>query len=159
MIRFQTEKAEIMTSEGLEKLDAWQKAREFANAIYRDVIPLLPSEEKYNLASQLRRAATSIPANIAEGYGRFYYQSNIQFCYNARGSLEETLSHLILGHDQGYINEKLFLTLKERGNNLVCLINGYIAYLKRSKHGENEPGSPGSIKDEQQDYGIGSFED
>lgn len=148
-----------MTSEGLEKLETWQKAREFANAIYREVMPLLPPEEKYNLASQMRRAATSIPANIAEGYGRFYYQSNILFCYNARGSLEETLSHLILAHDLGYINEKQFLTLKEKGNNLVLLINGYVAYLKRSKHGENEPGSPGFIKDEHQDYGTDSNED
>lgn len=141
-----------MTTEGLERLEAWQKSREFTNAIYRDVIPLLPPEEKYNLTSQLRRAATSIPANVAEGFGRFYYQSNIQFCYNARGSLEETLSHLIIAHDLGYINEKQFLTLKEKGNNLVHLINGYVAYLKRSKQGENEPGSPVIIKDEHQDY-------
>ena len=87
--------------DGLQTLEAWRKSREFAMEIYKQIIPCLPTEEKYNLASQLRRAATSIPANIAEGYGRYYYQSNIQFCYIARGSLEEAKSHLILARDLG----------------------------------------------------------
>jgi four helix bundle protein len=124
------------------------KARDYANIIYREVIPLLPADEKYNLISQIRRAATSIPANIAEGYGRFYYQSNIQFCYNARGSLEELLSHLVLSHDFGYINNAMFEKVIAQGNNLDLLLNGYITYLRKTKQGEKEFNSHKSIQEE-----------
>jgi four helix bundle protein len=143
-----------MSTDGLVKLQAWQKSREFANSVYREIIPILPIDEKYNLVSQLRRAATSIPANIAEGHGRFYYQTNIQFCYIARGSTEEALSHLIIAHDQGYIPDLIFSRIVEQGNNLIQLINGYIAYLKKSKHGENEPGSPKTINEDPGIYEI-----
>ena len=141
-----------MTTTGLERLNAWLKAREYALLIYREVIPLLPPEEKFNLNSQIRRAAVSIPANIAEGYGRFYYQANIQFCYNARGSLEELLSHLILSHDLGFLSDELFNRVSSIGNNLVILINGYIAYLKKTKQGEKEAGFQGMIKEESKLY-------
>jgi len=50
----------------------------------------------------------SIPANIAEGYGRYYYQDNVRFCYIARGSLEETLSHLVLAHELNYISTNTY---------------------------------------------------
>ncbi len=127
-----------MTTTGLERLNCWVKARDYAKVIYREVLPLLPADEKYNLNSQIRRAATSIPANIAEGYGRYYYQSNIQFCYNARGSLEELLSHLVLSRDFGYINNDVYEKVIEQGNNLDLLLNGYITYLRKTKQGEKE---------------------
>jgi len=127
-----------MTQEGLERLDAWRRAREFALEIYRVVIPIMPAEEKYNLTDQIRRAAISIPANIAEGYGRYYYKSNVQFCYNARGSLEELISHLVMAHDLGYVNDDNFVDIMGKANNLAKLINGYIAFLKREKAGEKE---------------------
>jgi four helix bundle protein len=57
----------MTTTDGLQKLETWIKSRDFALEVYKKVLPVLPSEEKYNLSSQLRRAATSIPANIAEG--------------------------------------------------------------------------------------------
>ena len=94
-----------MSIKSLETLEAWKKAKEFALRVYREVLPLLPSEEKWNLNQQLRRSSNSIPANIAEGYGRFYYQDNIRFCYNTRGSLEETLSHLMMCYELKYIPE------------------------------------------------------
>ncbi len=141
-----------MTTTGLERLNCWVRAREYANLIYHDVLPLLPVEEKYNLNSQMRRAAASIPANIAEGYGRFYYQSNIQFCYNARGSLEELISHLVLSHDFGYINNTVFEKAIAQGNNLDLLLNGYITYLRKTKQGEKEFNSQKSIHEEQAIY-------
>lgn len=141
-------------ADGLEKLEAWQISREYANFIYREVIPLLPLEEKFNLASQLRRAAASIPANIAEGYGRFYYQSNIQFCYVARGSVNEGLSHLFLAHDQNFIPDSVFYAAKNNGERLIQLISGYIAYLKKAKLGENESSFHKVIKEELYPYEI-----
>ena len=142
-----------MTLEGLERLDAWRRAREFALEIYRVVIPLMPVKEKYGLTSQLRRAAISVPANIAEGYGRYYYLSNVQFCYNARGSLEEIISHLTLAHDLGYMDDDIFLKIITKANNLTKLINGYISFLKREKAGEKDTVL---VKDEQRIYVTGN---
>lgn len=126
---------------GLEGLQAWQKAMAFAKRIYSDELPLLPKEEKWAMASQLRRAATSIPANIAEGYGRYYYQEGVRFCYIARGSLDETFTYITLARDSGYLSEELFTELNSELLGLKRVIHGYVAYLKKSKPGANEPGA------------------
>ena len=83
-----------MTVMNLDQLDVWKRARDFAVIIYKQVVPLLPTSEKYNLTDQLKRAATSVAANIAEGHGRYHYLDNVRFCYIARGSLAEIQSHL-----------------------------------------------------------------
>jgi four helix bundle protein len=142
-----------MNEKSLETLEAWSKSKEFCLRIYRDVLPLLPAEEKWNLNQQLRRSALSIPANVAEGYGRFYYQDNVRFCYNARGSLQETLSHLIIASEMKFIPQALSDSLKQDAEKLTQLINGYVGYLKRRKHGANEPGANHSIHDENALYG------
>ncbi len=136
----------------LEQLAVWRKAKGFAVEVYA-VLSKLPAEEKWGLNSQLRRAVQSIPANIAEGAGRYYYQETIRFCYIARGSLEETLSHLILAHELDYLPDEVFTKLAEDGEEVVRMLNGYIAYLKRSRVGENEPGAH-SIKEESQEYDV-----
>jgi four helix bundle protein len=138
----------MMSIKGLESLEAWCKSKEFSLRIYREVLPVLPSEEKWNLNQQVRRSALSIPANIAEGYGRYYYQDNVRFCYIARGSLEETLSHLVITHEMDYIPTSLFDSLEQDGEKLLQLINGYIGYLKRSKQGRNEPGAGLSVHED-----------
>jgi len=135
----------VMSVKSLETLETWCKARDFALRVYREVLHLLPPEEKWSLNQQLRRSANSVPANIAEGYGRFYYQDNVRFCYNARGSLEETLSHLVICREMKYIPENLFQSLEQDGEKLTQLINGYIGYLKRSKQGQIEPGSQHAV--------------
>jgi four helix bundle protein len=124
----------------LERLDVWRKAKDFAKEVY-STLGGLPAEEKWGLNSQLRKAAQSVPANIAEGVGRFYYQETISFCYIARGSLEETISHLILTHELGYLSEDRFKKMMQDSDALLQLINGYIAYLKRTRIGESEPGA------------------
>jgi len=134
-----------MSSEGLARLDVWRKAKEYALLVYKEALPKLPPEEKWNLSQQIRRAAQSIPANIAEGYGRFYFQETIRFCYVARGSLDETLSHLALAFELGYLPEPSYGLLIKTGDDLIKLINGYIAYLKKVRLGASEPGSPNSI--------------
>lgn len=141
-----------MSISGLEKLDVWCRARDLAVRIHREILPLLPPEEKYALAQQLRRASQSIPANIAEGHGRFYFQDNVRFCYIARGSLEETLSHIVYAYKVNYISETLHESLAIDGENLNRLINGYIGFLKKSKQGANEPGSNYPVREMQSDY-------
>lgn len=148
-----------MSIKSLEILEVWKRAKEFSLRVYREVLPLLPSEEKWNLRQQLRRSSSSIPANIAEGYGRFYYQEIIRFCYIARGSLEETLSHLVLCCELKYLPKPVFDSLEQDGEKLTQLINGYIGYLKRSKQGQNEPGANHSIREDIVSYDINSSED
>jgi four helix bundle protein len=144
-----------MSIKSLETLEAWKKAKEFALRVYREVLPLLPPEEKWNLNQQLRRSSLSIPANIAEGYGRFYYQDNVRFCYIARGgSLEETLSHLVVAYEMKFTPQPIFVSLEQDSEKLTQLINGYIGYLKRSKQGQNEPGANHAVSEDIALYDI-----
>jgi len=143
-----------MSISGLEKLDAWCKARDFAVRINKEVLPLLPPEEKWSLNQQLRRSSQSVPANIAEGHGRFYFQENVRFCYIARGSLEETLSHIVYAQKVGYISETLYKSFAVDGENLNRLINGYIGFLKKSKQGANEPGANYSVREISPDFAV-----
>src|SRR5918996_3038262 len=85
-----------------EDLEVYQIAREFRKAMYR-VARRLPEEEKYALASQVRRAAVSLTNNIAEGHGRFHYLEQIKFMLQARGSLEELLDDLNVCEDEEYL--------------------------------------------------------
>ncbi len=141
-----------MSISGLEKLDVWCKAMGFAVRVNKEVLPALPQEEKWSLSQQLRRASQSIPANIAEGHGRFYFQENVRFCYIARGSLEETLSHIVYANKVSYLSETLCKNLATDGENLNRLINGYIGFLKKSKQGINEPGANFVVREFSSDY-------
>src|ERR1051325_10600797 len=130
-----------MSTEGLSRLKVWVRAKDFAISIYKRVLPFLPVEEKWNLNQQLRRASLSISANIAEGYGRFYYQDNVRFCYMARGSLDEVLSYITFAHEMNFIPKELYQELTTEGDEIDKMLNGYISYLKKSKQGANEPGA------------------
>jgi four helix bundle protein len=120
-------------NQGLESLEIWRKAVDYAVDICQHVIPFFPQEEKWALASQLRRSVQSIPANIAEGYGRYNFQETIHFCYIARGSMAETKTHLIFAFRMGYINEEIFSRYLNQLNDLGRMTNGYIAHLRKQK--------------------------
>lgn len=148
-----------MSIQGLKRLQVWVRAKGFALKVYKQVLPLLPPEEKWNLNQQLRRSSLSISANLAEGYGRFYYQDNVRFCYNARGSLEETLSHLVFAFEAGFIPEMLYKEFEAEGEEIEKMLNGYISYLKNSKKGANEPGANHAIREETMPYDAEPIED
>ena len=114
-------------------LDVYNIARELRKEIF-ELIKVFPSEERYQLSNQLLRASRSITANIAEGYGRFHYKDNIRFCRLARGSLYETLEHLITAFDCNYIDEETFLKFEEKVTMIMKKLNGYISYLKNKNH-------------------------
>ena len=117
-------------------LEAWKKARDVKLFFYRRVVPHLPSEERYNLSEQIRRAAISITANLAEGYCRFHYGEAIQFYRTARGSVYELKDHLISCLDLEFIDEKIY----DEGLSLIedakRTINGYIKYTRQKKNSE-----------------------
>ena len=112
-----------------EDLEAWQKGRQLRKDLSQ-LARKLPSSEKFRLADQLLRASRSVTANIAEGYGRFHYQENIQFCRQARGSLFELLDHLSVAYDEEYISEKKLVEVKEQIFEVIRMLNGYVKYLK-----------------------------
>ena len=85
-----------------EKLDLWKKAVEFVVSIYR-VTEGFPKEEKFGLTSQLRRAAVSIVANIAEGAGRRSTKEFRQFLSHSQGSASEVDTELVIAHRLGYL--------------------------------------------------------
>ena len=78
----------------------------------------------------------------------------MRFCYIARGSLEETLSHIVYAYEVNYLSETLYKNFVVDGENLNRLINGYIGFLKKSKQGANEPGANYTVRETPADYTI-----
>ena len=117
-----------------EDLDVYQVAREFRKAMY-GVTRRLPDIEKFELASQVRRAAVSLTNNIAEGHGRYHFMEQIKFTLYSRGSLEELLDDLNVCEDERYLPPDEVAKLKAQGWRVHQLLNGYIRYLRNRKAG------------------------
>jgi len=119
---------------GVEKfsdLQVWQDAHQLVLRVY-DITRRFPNEEKFGLVSQMRRAALSIPANIAEGFKRRGLQDKIRFYNTAEGSLEELKYFFIVSKDLNYIDSNADeLT---RADTVGRLLNGLIASTERRKH-------------------------
>jgi len=119
-----------------EDLDTYKAARNFRKAMYA-VTRRLPDFEKFELASQIRRAAVSLTNNISEGHRRFHYLEQIKFMLQSRGSLEELLDDLNVCEDENYLPNPEISKLKEQAWGVHKLLNGYIRYLRSRK--ANEP--------------------
>lgn len=119
---------------GFEDLDAWKLARQLMLECH-ELADELPSKERYDLASQIRRSSKSVMANIAEGYGRYHYAGSLRFYYIARGSLDETINHIITAHDLDYIDDTRFRELYDSGREAERMLNGYINYIRKRKSG------------------------
>lgn len=113
-------------------LDVWKAARDLRRRIYA-IVRLLPDHERYNAASQMRRAALSVTNNIAEGHGRYHFQETIQFLRQSRGSLEELLDDLTLCEDESYIAVAEIRATENEISRVRALLNGYVRYLKQKK--------------------------
>jgi len=96
------------------------------------LIKTLPDFEKYELVSQIRRASRSVTHNIAEGYGRYHYKENSQFCRVSRGSLYELLDQLLTAQDEGYIGEEKYKNMRLKIVECITVLNGYINYLNKA---------------------------
>ena len=113
-------------------LEVWKSARELRKEIYK-IVKNLPEIEKFGLNTQMCRAAVSVTANIAEGYGRFHFKETVQFARHARGSVYELHDHLITCIDQNYIEESVFEEIvKSWIEKTIQLLNGYIRYLNKA---------------------------
>jgi len=122
-----------MSLKSFEDLECWKAARELRIFVSQNILPTFPIDEKYALTSQLKRSSRSVSDNIAEGFGRYHYQENIQFCRIARGSLTESLNQVITALDENYIEEDLLQKFRERFERTKAILNGYINYLAKTK--------------------------
>ena len=93
-----------MKYNSFEEMVVWQKAMDLAVRIFK-LTEKLPRKEDYGLTSQIRRAALSVPGNIAEGFGRKHTEDKLNFYYDSRGSLAETKNHLIYGKKVDYFTQ------------------------------------------------------
>src|SRR5258706_12838854 len=110
-------------TKSFEELIVWQKAHQFVLAVYK-LTENFPKHEMYGLTSQLRRAAVSIAANIAEGYKKKDFKNKINFLNIAESSLQECRYYIILANDLNYINDK------KLNNNLDEIARLLSAYAK-----------------------------
>jgi four helix bundle protein len=115
-----------------EELECWKACAEVRRFIIA-LIKRYPKEEKFALIDDMKRAARSTTHNIAEGFGRFHYQENIQFCRQSRGSLYELIDQLITSKEEGFIQDTEYNKGRDLISKALSLLNGYINYLIRRK--------------------------
>jgi four helix bundle protein len=116
-----------------ENLDCWKACRD-VRLLIMDMANKFPKREKYDLTDNITRAARSTTRNIAEGFGRYNYQENIQFLRISRGSLYEVLDDLGTAEECGYIKTDDRQNAKKLIEKAIRLVNGYIRYLKKEKN-------------------------
>jgi four helix bundle protein len=118
--------------ENYRDLIAWQKAKALALEVYICTREF-PRAETYGLTSQMRRAAISIPSNIAEGKGRYSPKELVQFLHHARGSLLELETQLEIAHELGYIEQFTFKRIEVQTRELGRVLNGLIQRFQPQK--------------------------
>jgi four helix bundle protein len=112
-----------------KNLEVWKKSHDFTLAIYK-VTNSFPVAEQYALVSQLRRASSSIGANISEGCGKRTQKDFASFLYNSLGSVKECENHLLLSKDLGYIKEQEFAELILQAEQIGKMLNALIKQVQ-----------------------------
>ena len=137
--------------ESFEDLNCWKACRNVRKYVMK-LIKKFPPDEKYALIDGMRRASRSTTENIAEGFGRYHFQENIQFCLHSRGSLHELIDQLITALDEEYITEREYAEGKMLINKALGLLNGYINYLRKAK--SNSKASSNRMQEDIDAYNI-----
>lgn len=122
-----------MAYQNFEELEVWKKARELKIEISQ-LVKTFPADEKYRLVDQLIRCSRSINTQIAEGHGRRTWPDRLRFCVIARGSLSETLNHLIDALDENYLTPEELNYYRNKITEVEKLLNGYINYLEKKSN-------------------------
>lgn len=119
-----------MTVQSHKDLIAWQKSIDLVAEIY-EATKAFPKDEIYALTNQLRRAAVSVPSNIAEGQGRFSTNEFKHFLGNARGSLFEAQTQVVIATRLGYLSQEKADALLERSAEVARILHGLVSSLER----------------------------
>jgi four helix bundle protein len=111
--------------EQFENLKVWQKGMVLVKTVYR-ITKDFPKEELYGLTSQMRRAAVSVPVNIAEGKGRYHKKEYVQFLFTARGSIYEMMTLIQVAQELGYFSIQQEKELLNLCSEITAMLNGLI---------------------------------
>jgi len=122
-----------MKTKGFKNLVVWQKSFALILKVY-EVTKIFPRDEQYGLISQMRRAAVSIAANIAEGYERQHRKEYLHFLGMSKGSLGELETSLLLSKELKYFTESEFSFLENKRNEVARLLIGLISSLSRKSN-------------------------
>jgi four helix bundle protein len=142
---------------GFEDLECYQLALEVMSKIHT-FSKALPSDEKYDLYAQIRRASKNVTGNIAEAYGRYHYLDSLHYYSIARGELNETLAHLINERVLEYINQPDFESLYKLIRQTEQALNGFMSYVRRQRAGSQEYGDK-KIGESEIDYDTTLFDE
>ena len=118
-----------MSQGGFKDLIAWKKGMELVKAIY-DATDGFPSHEQFGLTSQLRRAAVSVPSNIAEGKAHYSNREFVRFLRHSRGSLAEIETQVLIAHQRRYLSDPTMAKLSQQLDELGRILSGLINSLK-----------------------------
>jgi len=130
-----------MNYKGYKDLECYIKARELRIFI-STLVKKFPAAEKFLLTAQIIDCSRSVTRNIAEGYGRYTFTDTRHFFIIARGSVTETMEQLTTAFDEKYISEEELKTGENKCEIVFKLINGYIAYLDKSRKQMQPPSNP-----------------
>jgi len=117
-----------MSQSSYKDLIAWQKGMKLVAMIY-DATERFPSSEQYGLVSQLRRAAVSIPSNIAEGKAHYSNRDFVRFLRHARVSLAEIETQVLIAHQRKYLNDTTMTQLTQKLDEMGRILSGLINSL------------------------------
>ena len=134
----------MINYKGYKDLECYKEARNLRIYI-SDLVKKFPASEKFLLTPQIIDCSRSITRNIADGYGRYTYTDTRNFFIISRGSVTETMEQLTTAFDEKYISEEELNIGEQKCELVFKLINGYIAYLDRSKkESKQNPKNPNS---------------
>jgi four helix bundle protein len=125
----------LRTIKSFEDLEVWQKGKTLTLRIY-EIASYFPKDEVYGITSQIKRAALSVPANIAEGFGRYHFLDKAKFYLNARGSLYELKSHLLIAKELQFIKAEDAADLLQFIDQLSLQINNLISATRKLRKNE-----------------------
>lgn len=131
-----------------QDLDVWKQSRQLVKSIYQ-LSKAFPKEEQFGLINQLRRAAISVPSNIAEGAGRNHKKDSIQFFFIARGSLYEIETQLIIACDLEFISEDQLREILIQVTRCKKFLNGFINYFQKQTNNDQ----PITINEQSENHG------
>jgi four helix bundle protein len=116
-----------------KKLDVWKKSHAMYLYVKRNITPAFPKEEKYELTSQVNRAALSVPLNIVEGCGRYTDKDFAHFLDNSLGSVNETDYGCFAAFELGYIKEEQYEIVNKMVNEVRAMLISFLKFLRNEK--------------------------
>jgi four helix bundle protein len=120
-----------------KKLQVWRKAHELVILIYK-VTRKFPKEEKFNLISQMRRAATSSPTNISEGCGKYTQRDFANYLQTSQGSTQEVEYLVFLSYELGYLTENEFKQCDQKASEVKAMLISLITKIRKDLKGPNK---------------------